>query len=65
MCWFLIFPIQEDGTGSVCTFPCFYVKRCIGIPGDSLQIKGGFYEINGRRGIGNLNDQEMAFQLSG
>ena len=39
----------------------FYVKRCIGIPGDSLQIKGGFYEINGRRGIGNLNDHFGSF----
>ena len=43
----------------------FYVKRCIGIPGDSLQIKGGFYEINGRRGIGNLNDQEMLSNYRG
>ena len=41
-------------------FSRFYVKRCIGIPGDSLQIKGGFYEIN--RQSERSGD---AFQLSG
>lgn len=36
----------------------FYVKRCIGLPGDTLSIRNGYYEINGQRGRGNLEDQE-------
>lgn len=37
----------------------FYVKRCIGIPGDTLCIRDAFYEINGKQGFGNLKDQQM------
>lgn len=36
----------------------FYVKRCIGMPGDTLRIRDGFYEINGKQGFGNLEDQQ-------
>ena len=43
----------------------FYVKRCIGIPGDTLRIREGFYEINGKRGFGNLRDQEMIGNFKG
>lgn len=37
----------------------FYVKRCIGLPGDTLRIRRGFYEINGRTGFGNLKEQSI------
>jgi len=37
----------------------FYVKRCIGLPGDTLCIRKGFYEINGLSGFGNLKEQSM------
>lgn len=30
----------------------YYVKRCMGTPGDSLQIVGGYYKINGNRVTG-------------
>lgn len=53
------------GQDQYAPFPRFYVKRCIGIPGDSLQIQRGILEINGRRGIGNLNDQEMLSNYRG
>lgn len=43
----------------------FYVKRCIGIPGDTLQIRDAFYEINGQRGFGNLEDQQMISEYQG
>lgn len=36
----------------------FYVKRCIGLPGDSLAIRNGYYEVNGRQGFGNMEDQQ-------
>ena len=43
----------------------FYVKRCIGVPGDTVQIRQGFYEINGKRGHGNLSDQEAIGKFRG
>lgn len=43
----------------------FYVKRCIGIPGDSLRIRDAFYEINGQQGFGNLEDQQMIADYRG
>ena len=43
----------------------FYVKRCIGLPGDTLQIRHGFYEINGERGYGNLIDQQFIGEFRG
>lgn len=40
----------------------YYVKRCIGMPGDTIKIKNGLYEIGGMKGrIGNMQGQmEMA-----
>lgn len=43
----------------------FYVKRCIGIPGDTLCIREAFYEINGQQGFGNLEDQQMIADYQG
>lgn len=43
----------------------FYVKRCIGIPGDSLCIRNAFYEINGKQGFGNLQEQDMIANYQG
>lgn len=37
----------------------FYVKRCIALPGDSLCIVNGFYEVNGQKGYGNTDSQEI------
>lgn len=43
----------------------FYVKRCIGIPGDTLCIRDAFYEINGKQGFGNLGDQQAIADYRG
>ncbi|MEG2556568.1 MAG: signal peptidase I [Odoribacter sp.] len=43
----------------------FYVKRCIGVPGDTLCIREAFYEINGKKGFGNLEDQQMIAHYGG
>ncbi len=43
----------------------FYVKRCIGIPGDTLQIREAYYEINGKRGFGNLEEQQRIADYEG
>lgn len=37
----------------------YYVKRCIGIPGDTVEIRNGFYQINGRTDVtGNRQQQK-------
>lgn len=40
----------------------FYVKRCIGLPGDTLSIKNGFYRINGEEK--NIGIREAQLRLS-
>lgn len=37
----------------------YYVKRCIGLPGDSLSIEDGFYQIRGTDSLfGNIESQK-------
>lgn len=43
----------------------FYVKRCLGLPGDTLQIRNAHYEINGKRGFGNLEEQQQIAEYQG
>lgn len=43
----------------------FYVKRCIGLPGDTLCIRNAFYEINGKKGFGNLEEQQALSTFKG
>lgn len=38
----------------------FYIKRCLGLPGDSLSIINGYYKINGvSEAVGNIEGQEI------
>ena len=43
----------------------FYVKRCIGLPGDTISIINGIYHINGKSGFGNLKDQQLLHRYQG
>lgn len=43
----------------------FYVKRCIALPGDSLRIVNGYYEVNGEKGFGNMENQSILASLPG
>ncbi|MDH6391156.1 signal peptidase I [Parabacteroides sp. PFB2-12] len=37
----------------------YYIKRCIGLPGDTIAIRNGFYLLNGEAGkVGNEASQE-------
>ena len=37
----------------------YYIKRCIGLPGDTLSIQNGRFRINGMKdAIGHLNSQK-------
>ena len=41
----------------------YYIKRCIGLPGDTLSIRDGRFRINGvREPLGNLGSQERIGQ---
>ena len=38
----------------------YYIKRCLGLPGDSLSIINGYYRISGVSGpLGNIEGQEL------
>lgn len=42
----------------------YYVKRCIGLPGDSVSIRDGYYRIPGvEEVLGNPEEQERAKQI--
>lgn len=43
----------------------FYVKRCIAIPGDTLRIVDGYYDVNGKRNVGNPQGQETLSSTPG
>lgn len=43
----------------------FYAKRCIGLPGDSLSIQNGFYVINGEKGYGDTEAQQILSEYKG
>ena len=38
----------------------YYIKRCLGLPGDSLSIVNGYYRVNGIfEPVGNIEGQEL------
>lgn len=58
------YPAAWDSIG---TGGRIYVKRCIGLPGDTLEIRGGRYRIRGySRVLGNTDAQDIVrYRLSG
>ncbi len=41
----------------------YYVKRCVGLPGDTITIDNGYYRIPGfHQDLGNMNEQKRARQ---
>lgn len=42
----------------------YYVKRCIALPGDTLEIRGGFYKVRGcHEQLGNYKAQQYLAKL--
>ncbi len=52
------FPYGRGWDSIYMEHPKFFCKRCIAIPGDTLSIKDGFYEVNRERGFGYIEDQQ-------
>lgn len=59
------FPYQKNRWDSIrMDVMQYYVKRCIALPGDTLEIKGGFYKVRGYTGaLGNYKAQEYLSKL--
>jgi len=37
----------------------YYIKRCVGLPGDSITIRNGFFNLNGETNkVGNIDSQQ-------
>lgn len=44
----------------------YYIKRCIALPGDTLEIRNGYFRVNGSdEKLGNLEAQEAISRLNG
>lgn len=54
------FPYQQNRWDSIrMDVMQYYVKRCIALPGDTLEIRGGFYKIRGcNEQVGNYQAQQ-------
>lgn len=59
------FPYIHDWNKIQMNLSRFYVKRCIGLPGDTLRIRQAFYEINGHTGFGNMEEQQRVSNYQG
>lgn len=59
------FPHPNDWSKIEMHIMKYYIKRCIGLPGDTLSINNGFYHVNGYNGIlGNQKDQQYLSTIS-
>lgn len=57
------YPVRKDSISF--DIMKYYVKRCIGLPGDTLEIRNGYFHINGvGHPLGNLTMQEFISNLS-
>lgn len=52
------YPYADAWNKARFNYKAFYVKRCIGLPGDTLSIVNGFYKVSGQAiPLGNIKDQ--------
>lgn len=59
------FPYGRDGIDSIrLDMTRYYVKRCVALPGDTLEIKGGHYRVRGYdKPLGNQDAQQHIAEL--
>ena len=59
------YPYADSWSRARFNYKSFYVKRCIGLPGDTLSIVNGFYKVAGHdRHLGNIFRQRQISKLS-
>lgn len=58
------YPFRETKSKIAMNYPVYYAKRCVGIPGDTLEIKGFQYFINGKPSIGGGNNKMLRHAYS-
>lgn len=52
------FPCPQDWNKIEMNLMSYYIKRCVGLPGDTLSIVDGLYQVNGiQAALGNLDSQ--------
>jgi signal peptidase I len=52
------FPYPHTGDKMEMHIMKYYIKRCVGLPGDSLEIRNGFYHVRGLEApLGNVESQ--------
>lgn len=57
------YPLHNDSIAM--DMMLYYVKRCIGLPGDTLEIRDGYYKIRGvEDDLGNLSAQKRISDLT-
>lgn len=59
------FPYREGQWDSICfDVMKYYVKRCVGLPGDTVEIRNGYYKVRGmQEAVGYLPAQRQMSQL--
>lgn len=59
------YPLQWDSIGL--DMSKYYVKRCLGLPGDTLEIRHGYYRINddSLKAVNPLQIESLRYQLQG
>lgn len=52
------YPYADAWSKARFNYKAFYVKRCLGLPGDTISIENGFYKVSGYgKALGNVKDQ--------
>ena len=58
------YPYADSWSRARFNYKSFYVKRCIGLPGDTLSIVNGFYKVAGHDApLGNIQDQKRLSRI--
>ncbi len=58
------YPYADSWSRAHFNYKSFYVKRCIGLPGDTLSIVNGFYKVAGHDApLGNIQDQKRLSRI--
>lgn len=58
------YPFRDSQSKIEMNYPVYYAKRCVGTPGDTLEIRDYTYYINGKRSIGGGDNKLVRIAYS-